>query len=70
MEGSEKNSNQHHKEILGTSLYTGGAQAVTSVTNLLRVKFVAVFLGVTGFGLRRVITPGLDFNSDNNWNGC
>jgi O-antigen/teichoic acid export membrane protein len=54
VENSE-NKKQHHKEILGTSFFTGGAQAVTAATNLIRVKFVAVFLGVAGFGFAALL---------------
>ena len=50
-----ENKKHHHKEILGTSFFTGGAQAVTTATNLIRVKFVAVFLGVAGFGLAALL---------------
>ncbi|NBP89678.1 MAG: hypothetical protein EBU50_00330 [Opitutae bacterium] len=50
-----ENKKQHHKEILGTSFFTGGAQAVTMVANLIRVKFIAVFLGVVGFGFAALL---------------
>jgi len=53
VENSE--NKKHHKEILGSSFFTGGAQAVTAAASLIRVKFVAVFLGVTGFGFAALL---------------
>lgn len=50
---------KNHGDILRASVFTGGAQVVTSLASLVRGKFAAVFLGVAGVGVGGLLTQAL-----------
>jgi antigen flippase len=50
----------NHKSIFKTSLITGGSQILVMFFNIIRAKFLAVYLGPTGTGLIGLFTTTTD----------